>query len=162
MTMWTMLTSAADSWASLYSNSALLRTTVGFAHIAGLVAGGGAAIVEDRAVLSASATDGSIQRRRAADTHRAHRVVLVGLAAVIVSGLLLFGADYELFLRSRVFWVKMGLVALLVANGAMLTQAGRAVERGQPTAWRRLRLAAVSSLSLWFLITLLGAALPNV
>jgi len=160
--MWTALAQTADSWASLYSNSAVLRTSVGFAHIVGLVAGGGAAIVEDRAVLAVSVPDDGLRRRRAGDTHRAHRVVLIGLAMVIVSGVLLFAADYDLFLRSRVFWLKMGLVGLLVVNGALLTRAGRAVERGQQGAWRRLRLAAVCSLSLWLLITLLGAALPNV
>jgi hypothetical protein len=162
MTVWTMLTQTADSWASLYSNSAVLRTAVGFTHIVGLVAGGGAAIVEDRAVLATTAQDDGLRRRRASDTHRAHRVVVIGLGLVIVSGVLLFAADYELFLSSRVFWAKMGLVGLLLANGAMLTQAGRAVERGQPKAWGRLRLAAMGSLALWLLITLLGAALPNV
>jgi hypothetical protein len=162
MIMWTTLAHAADSWASLYSNSAVLRTAVGFAHIAGLVAGGGAAIVEDRAVLGAPAGDDGVRRQRAGATHRAHRVVLIGLALVIASGVLLFAADYELFLRSRVFWTKMGLVGVLLVNGAMLARAGRAVEHGQPAAWRRLRLAAVCSLTLWLLITLLGAALPNV
>lgn len=160
--MWTLLTNTADSWASLYSNSAVLRTSVGFAHIVGLLAGGGAALVEDRAVLAASAPDDGLRRRRASDTHRAHRVVIAGLGLVIVSGVLLFAADYELFLRSRVFWLKMGLVGLLLVNGAILARAGRGVERGLAGAWPRLRVAAVCSLALWLLVTLLGAALPNV
>ena len=159
---WTALAQAADSWASLYSNSAVLRTAVGFGHIAGLVAGGGAALVEDRAVLRATGPDDGERRQRARGTHGAHRVMLTGLLLVMASGVLLTAADYDLFLRSRIFWTKMGLVGLLIVNGAILTAAGRAVERGQPAAWRRLRLAAVCSLALWLLITLLGAALPNV
>lgn len=160
--MWAAISQAADSWSSLYSNSAVLRTAVGFAHIAGLVAGGGAAIVADRAVLGPSIDDEGLRRRRAAETHRTHRVVIGGLALVVASGVLLFAADYEVFLRSPVFWLKMGLVGLLLVNGLVLTQAGRGVERGLAGAWRRLRVTAACSLALWFLITLLGAALPNV
>ena len=35
-------------WAALYSGSAVLRTLVSFVHVAGLVSGGGAAVVADR------------------------------------------------------------------------------------------------------------------
>ena len=59
-----------------------------------------------------------------------HRVVLAGLVVIIVSGVLLFGADVDTFLYSKVFWLKMGLMLLLMANGAVLVRAERRVERG--------------------------------
>jgi uncharacterized membrane protein len=142
----------------------MLRTTVNFAHIAGLVGGGGAAIVEDRAMLAALRhdEDEEVRRQRVHAQRRTHRVVLTGLVFVIASGLLLFAADLDTYLYSRVFWLKMALVVLLIVNGLMLTSAEHAAERGEPRAWARLKRAAVLSLALWFLTTLAGAALPNV
>jgi len=39
----------------------------------------------------------------------------------VVTGVLLAAADVETFLPSVIFWVKLGLVALLVINGGVLT-----------------------------------------
>jgi uncharacterized membrane protein len=88
--------------------------------------------------------------------------VLTGLAVAVLSGLLLFAADWDTYLYSKVFWIKMILVALLIANGVMLTRAERAATANRPQAWSRLRRGAISSLILWSLTTLAGAALPNV
>lgn len=156
------LAHAAAMWTAWYSDSPVIRTTVNFAHIAGLVVGGGAAIVEDRAMLAALRQDEAARRRRVEAQRLAHRVVLSGLAIAVASGCLLFAADWDTYLYSKVFWVKMALVASLVANGVSLTRAEHAAVRGEPRAWARLRQAAVVSLALWFLTTLAGAALPNV
>lgn len=156
------LAHAAAMWTAWYSDSPVIRTTVNFAHIAGLVVGGGAAIVEDRAMLAALRQDEDARRRRVEAQRLAHRVVLSGLAIAVASGCLLFAADWDTYLYSKVFWLKMALVLLLVANGVMLTRAERAAVRGEPSAWGRLRQSAVVSLALWFLTTLAGAALPNV
>jgi hypothetical protein len=156
------LAHAAAMWTAWYSDSPVIRTTVNFAHIAGLVVGGGAAVVEDRAMLAALRQDEDARRRRVEAQRLAHRVVLSGLAIAVASGCLLFAADWDTYLYSKVFWLKMVLVVLLVANGAMLTRAEHAAVRGEPRAWGRLRQAAVVSLTLWFLTTLAGAALPNV
>ena len=43
----------ADSWSSIYSDSAAIKSAVGFAHVGGLLAGGGMAIAADRATLAA-------------------------------------------------------------------------------------------------------------
>ena len=91
-----------------------------------------------------------------------HRIVLCGLAAVAVSGLLLFAADTDTYLYSKFFWIKMGLFVLLMANGALLVSAEREVERGDERAWKRLTLTSGASVVLWFLTTLIGAALPNI
>ena len=91
-----------------------------------------------------------------------HRIVVVGLSLIVVSGLLLFASDVETFLYSRVFWIKMSLVALLLVNGAVLTSAERRASRGAGDAWGRLRITAMASLALWFLIAFAGVALTNV
>ncbi len=160
--MLSTLAHAAAAWTAWYSDSPVLRTTVNFAHIAGLVGGGGAAIVEDRAMLVALRQSDDVRRRRVDAQRLTHRVVLTGLAVAVASGVLLFAADWDTYLYSKVFWTKMALVVLLVANGVMLTRAERAAAGHHPDAWSRLRRASIFSLILWSLTTLAGAALPNV
>lgn len=149
------------AWESLYSNSAVLRTVVGFVHIAGLVIGGGCAIVADRATILAYRRGASSRATELDAIRGAHRIVLAGLVAVAISGALLLGADLQTYLHSRIFWLKMGLVGLLLINGGALKNLAQraSVDDGR---WRRLAYASGISLSLWLLTTLAGAALPNV
>jgi hypothetical protein len=111
--------------------------------------------------LSAARHDAETRQRQLAAIHQTHRIVVLGLAAVIVSGILLFGADLDTYLVSRVFWVKMGLLAMLMVNGAVLVRAGSRAHTGDVHAWRALRFSAGISLALWLLTTLAGAALQN-
>jgi uncharacterized membrane-anchored protein len=151
-----------ELWTSFYSNHALLRTTVGFAHVGGLMLGGGCAITADLATIEA-VREGPIGR--SSQLHvlkRTHTIVVIGLAALVVSGLLLFAADADAFLHSWIFWVKMGLMGTLLINGVAMLIGERRVVRGDTRAWARLHTVAVSSLLLWFLTTLAGAALPNI
>jgi uncharacterized membrane protein len=150
------------AWSSAYSNSAALRTGIGFAHVAGLLAGGGSAIVADRATIAAGRLDAIGRIAQARALHGTHRLVILGLLVVSLSGVLLLGADLDTYLHSIVFWIKMALVAALLMNGALLVRAGRRAQMGDARAWATLRYGAMASLSLWFTITLLGAALPNV
>jgi len=46
--------------------------------------------------------------------------VLVGLAALFVSGVLMAAADLDTFLPSPVFWLKLALATCLLINGAVL------------------------------------------
>lgn len=160
--MWTMLASACSAWAAVYQDSAALRTGISFAHIAGLVVGGGCAIAEDRAILIAD--DAALEIRRAQvrrARHAAHNVVIGGLGVVIASGLLLMAADMSTYLRSTTFWIKMALVAALLVNGWRMTRAETALAVDS-SVWPRLRTTAVVSIALWLATTLVGAALPNV
>ena len=157
-----MLNHLIESWVSLYANHAALRTGIEFMHIGGLVAGGGCAIAADLATITA-VRDGPVARTTQLDLlNQTHVIVVLGLAALAVSGLLLFCADIQTFLYSRIFWLKMGLMVLLLVNGLLLLRGEGQVRRGAPHAWARLHYTAVASLVLWFLTTLAGAALPNI
>jgi hypothetical protein len=153
---------ALELWASLYANHSALRTAVEFLHVAGLVGGGGYAIVVDRSTLSAARATGEARSVQLSTIRDAHRIVIGGLIALFVTGVLLFAADLDTFIASKVFWLKMGLVALLVGNGATMRMAQHQAECGAPRAWSRLRTTAAVSLLLWFLTILAGTALPNI
>ena len=157
-----MLTNLFDVWTAFFSNHALLRTAIAFIHVGGLMLGGGCAVAADLATIEA-VREGPIGR--SSQLHvlkRTHTIVVTGIVALVVSGALLFAADADAFLHSRVFWLKMALMASLLANGFVMLLGERKVMRGDTRAWGRLHTIAVSSLVLWFLTTLAGAALPNI
>lgn len=147
-----------SAWSEVYSNSAVWRSVILYAHIAGMLVGGGCAVAADRMTLLASAGD-EHQLNAVAGVHR---VVLAGIASLVVSGLLLFAANLETFLVSPFFWTKMVLFALLLVNGLRVTKAEQAARAGDASGWMRLRAASVTSLILWLLVALCGAILPNV
>ena len=151
-----------ELWTSVYANHGALRTAVGFVHLGGLLLGGGCAVAADLATIAAGRTPSVASQVALQGLERTHRLVAVGLTVVLVSGLLLFAADIDTYWHSRVYWLKMGLVMLLVANGALLVTAERQFQLGHPRGWDRLRNAARASLALWFFTTLAGAALPNI
>jgi hypothetical protein len=152
----------AETWSSVYSNSAALRSAIAFAHVGGLVAGGGTAVAADRATLRALRRGGSFLAAEIDRLQGAHRIVLAGLAAVGVSGVLLMLANLDQYLVSPVFWTKMVMVAALFLNGARLAFVAARARNGTPGDWPALRFACRTSLALWFATTLLGTVLPNV
>jgi len=90
-----MFTHLFDVWTSFYSNHALLRTTIGFVHVGGLMLGGGCAVAADLATIEA-VREGPIGR--SSQLHvlkRTHTIVVTGLIALAASGLLLFAADAD-------------------------------------------------------------------
>jgi hypothetical protein len=152
-----------EPWSGIYGDSKLVATLVVFGHIASMLFAGGLAITLDRATLRAV---GAVESRsqHLVELAGAHRIVVTGLAMSAVTGLLLFASDVETYFVSPVYWTKMALVALLLANGWNMTR----VESGLRTAksdaepgWRQLRVAAVASLVLWFAVALAGVALVN-
>jgi hypothetical protein len=148
-------------WASFYANHALARTLITFAHIGGLVAAGGAAMTIDRGVLSFDRRDSDAGRAQLAATRTTHGFVLWGMVFVTVSGLLLFAADVDTYWSSRIFWIKIALIALLVVNGGALIWSERRATAGDASAWSTLRWTAAASIALWMLTTLAGVALLN-
>src|ERR1700752_4647985 len=145
--MWSHL---LESWSSLYSNHAALRTGIEFLHIGGLVAGGGCAITADLATITAARDRSATRTTQLILLKRTHGIVVLGLVALGISGVLLFAADVETFLYSRIFWLKMGLIVLLLLNGTLLLLGERQVKRGELGAWARLHYTATTSLVLWF------------
>jgi hypothetical protein len=152
------------SWGELYRKHALLQSGVTFVHIAALVTSGGLAIATDRVILRSGGDDEAARRLHLKDMRVTHRTVATGLGLVFLSGLLLFLADLDTFLGSKVFWGKMILVGALLANGLFMLRAETAVERdpASDAGWIRMRRVAAASLTLWLLITLAGATLVNV
>jgi len=60
-----------------------------------------------------------------------------------------------------VFWIKMGLVALLLGNGYARLRCEIALRRGGVARWGWFRRASIASLALWFLIVLFGTLLHS-
>jgi hypothetical protein len=155
------LATTSTPWASVYAHHRAVSTAVIFLHVAPLVFGAGAAFVMDRATLSAS-RGGPIERfRHLGELARVHRVVLSGLTLSFVSGLLMFLSDVTTFLGAMLFWVKIGLVALLLANGFLLTRTEHALLTASNTdaLWRRMRTLSVVSAVLWLATTFSGVVL---
>ena len=145
-------------WTELYANSAAWRSVILYAHIAGILVGGGCAIATDRLTLISPPNDAHQLRV----VGGVHRVVVIALAIIATSGVLMLAADLNTFVVSKVFWTKMFLVVMLLINGLRMLRAEQAIRAGSPSGWGRLRGASLTSLILWLLIAFCGAVLPNV
>ncbi|HVX39845.1 MAG TPA: hypothetical protein VHB25_09750 [Gemmatimonadaceae bacterium] len=151
-------------WADYYSDSKGAETIVQFLHIGGLLLAGGLAIAADRGTYRAMRFEDTDRRSHLREVAAVHRWVLTGLAVVIISGIALFASDVDTFFGSWIFWTKMGLVVLLLINGLVMTraEAGLAVDPSASSPhWKQMHRAAVTSLTLWFIITAFGVALVN-
>jgi cytochrome bd-type quinol oxidase subunit 2 len=157
-----LVSSLLENWTSFFSNHAVVRTCINFFHIGGLVIGGGCAISADRMTLRAARRSGGERATQLEALRSTHRIVILSLVAVTVSGLLLFAADAENFLHSVFFWTKMGLVVALLVNGVLLTYSERQAESDAVRGWKWLTVTSTISVVLWMLTTLAGAALPNI
>lgn len=153
-----------EPWAAAYGDSTALQTGVVFLHLAGLLIGGGGAVAEDLLTLRGRSGGPEWRHRRLEQLRTAHRIVLAGLTVTAVTGVLMLAADLEALATSPVFWVKMGLVGLLLANGALMMraeQAARALAGDADRGWRAMtRLAATSAL-LWVSILFVSVLLTN-
>jgi hypothetical protein len=151
-------------WASFYSHSKTAATIVTFLHIAPIVVGGGLAISLDRGTLRAEKGEPEARARHLEELGSVHRFVITALAVSLLSGLALLAADLDTFLGSWIFWVKLGLIVALLANGAIMTRVERSLSGpagAREDQWRRLRVLAIASLALWLTITFAGVALVN-
>jgi hypothetical protein len=154
----------AKPWAKFYSRSDVAQTALLFAHLAGMLGGGGLAIAADRALWKARAATGEARSRLLAELAGTHRPVIIGLVIANVSGLLMLAADVETYLPSPIFWAKMAALAVLLANGAWLRSVEQRALNAPATmdaAWPRLSLASRFSYVLWFAVVLGGVMLMN-
>jgi hypothetical protein len=151
-----------DTWASIYANSAAIRSVVAFAHVGALLAGGGCAIAADLWTLKVSRHGRASVQAELHRLHGVHRIVLASLAVVAASGILLAAADVDAYLASTAFWIKMALVVALLVNGAALIRTTGRLAAGGAQPVGPVRIVSLSSLTLWFATTLMGAVVPNV
>lgn len=156
-----MLATTSSPWSNMYAHNRAVSTAVLFFHVAPLVFGAGAAFVMDRATLRASRGSAVERDRHLHELERVHRVVLTGLTFSFVSGLLMFLSDVTTFLGAVLFWVKIGLVALLLANGYLLTRTEHALltTSNNDALWQRMRTLSVWSAVLWLSTTFSGVVL---
>ena len=159
------LAGALAPWQSLYADSRVVSTLVTATHVITLLVGGGLAIAADRMTLRALKRPASERVFHMQELGAVHRPILWALVLLFVSGVALAAADVQTFAGSWVFWVKLGLVALLLVNGAVLywteTRIARADGAQQPALWRRLGLTARLSLGLWLLTAVAGTLLTS-
>lgn len=156
------LETLAKPWAKFYSKSSPTQAVVLFAHIAGMLGGGGLAIAADRALWKARTAPDEVRSRLLAEVASIHRPVTIGLAASMLSGALMTTADLSTFVTSPVWWGKMLAFGLLLANGAWLRSVeGRAQHASAtlPAAWKTLSISSRISLTLWFTVALGGVLL---
>ena len=163
MTIVSQLAAAVAPWADFYNASPVAQTVVTFGHFGGMMTAGGLALASDRSTLRSMKGEAWEHRRHLRELAAIHPLIITALAITSLSGLLMFAADVEALAVSPMFWVKMGLVLLLLANGWVMLRAERQLERVHPSdaaGWRRLRLASLVSLGLWFAVVLAGSILP--
>jgi hypothetical protein len=158
------IAAAVKPWNVLYSHSKVVEGGVQFVHVGSLLLGGGFAVAMDRAVLRARSADADVRRYLLRDIAAVHRPVVVALAIMVASGAALMLADVETFLVSPVYWSKMGLFVLLLANGYLVTRTERKLAADPSPSnplWGRFTAGAVASLTLWLATTLAGVVLTN-
>jgi hypothetical protein len=148
-------------WARVYADSKLVSTGVMYVHPAGLLLGGGAAVAADRETLKAARESEPVRADHLAFLGSVHTIAIAGLGMLAVSGAAMLLADPETFWSARVFWIKMSLVVLLLANGLLVRQ-GELLARTLPErAWTQLKATSIASLALWFSILLASTVLAS-
>ena len=124
----------------------------------------GSRIASDRAALRSLGADLDQQKHVLRDFTTIHRPVITALSVSVLSGLVLLSTDIGTFLVSPVYWTKMLLVVLLLANGYLVKRTEEQLNAdpspGNP-AWPRFKFGAVASITLWLSTTLAGVILLN-
>jgi hypothetical protein len=155
------LVHATEGWARVYADNQVLSTGVIFVHLAGLLLGGGAAVAADRETLKAARESEPVRADHLVFLGTVHGIAIAGLTLVVLSGAAMLLADLETFWSAKAFWIKMGLVGVLLANGLLMRRAERLATSAPARAWTRLTATSIASLVLWFAILLAGTILAN-
>jgi hypothetical protein len=149
-----------DWWSGFYGNHQIVSVSIRFIHLTALILGGGTALFVDRRILRAMRADAEVRAATLDMLAKAHSLVVPWIGVLAVSGILLTAADAQTFLGSRVFWIKMLLIALLLGNGTLLL----ILERKLPgnadlAAWRPLGIVSTVSAVLWLITLFVGTLL---
>lgn len=155
------LMEATEGWARFYGTSKAFSIGIAFVHFSGLLLGGGAAVAADRETLKAAGEADPVRADHLQFLGTVHTIAITGLGLLFLSGAAMFLADLETFWDLKVFWVKMGLVALLLLNGFAMQRTERLAASAPATAWPRLKTTSIVSLGLWFAVVLASTILAN-
>jgi hypothetical protein len=158
----TQLSDFFSPWQTLYSDSSLVSSAVMAVHLLAVMFGGGLAIAADRYTLRMSRSGASERTQLLENIKLTHRPVLIALFFLFLSGAAQTAADIETFAASPVFWVKMGLVTLLLINGFVLERSeSKLRQSSDDRQWGTLRATAVISMVLWSATLIAGTVLVN-
>jgi hypothetical protein len=157
-----------EPWRQTFNSSVVISTGVLYAHVTSLVCAGGLSLSADRASLLPGARGDAAGEHEARALSANRRLVQRALAVVVLSGLLLFLSDVETFVGLRRFWLKMGLIVLMITNSLLAQRCerrrrsvGPLTAQGKPEARSRHRVHAGVSMALWLLTLLAGTALVS-
>ncbi len=168
-------------WAELYRSSVAVQAIALYGHLTAVVLAAAFALGADQKIVRARRGPQIRRVRALRDWRRAHRFVLAGLALGVLAGLGLLLSNVPRFLPSWIFWLKMTLLAVLVANGRVLKRdvvslwaTAAPDHRGEAPppdivdaapilddAWDRLAHAALRSAWLWAATLLAGVLLTT-
>jgi hypothetical protein len=152
----TAIADAIQTWADFKADHRVVARGLGALHLSGILLGGGSAIFLDRAIRRARGATDAARGFILDELARAHRVVVPSLVLVFATGALWTLSELDDFLSSPVYWLKMGLVAVLLINGVVMVRAERAAKSGDARGWSRLATTSTISLVLWFGILVAG------
>jgi len=158
------LVAALKPWADFYGHYKMVAAGVEFMHVGALLVGGGFAIASDRAALRALKAPPEHQKHVLAEFTSVHKPVVIALSVMVCSGLLMLASDAGTFLVSPVYWTKMTLVVLLLANGYFIKRADEKLNADPSpgnVAWKHFKFSSIASISLWLSTTLAGVILLN-
>lgn len=165
------LDALAEPWQKLYAHSTVVATLVLFGHVAGLLVAGALAYAAESGALRLDPDDEASRRSFVAVVPASRRAFAAALGVTMLFGVLLFFTDVEVFAVSPIFWTKMGLLALLIANLAAAARLDARLRTspgpGAPehvisvALCRRRRASARLSAALWLALVLSGSALAS-
>jgi hypothetical protein len=157
------LVRATAPWRSLYSHSAPVEMSVVGTHVLSMLVAGGLAIAQDRGTMRAGRWTPAIREHHIAEQNAVHRPIVIWLTICMLSGVALFAADVKTFATLVPFWIKMALIAMLLANALVMTATEgklRAAADGVAmAAWARIRGTSIASAFLWSSIALVSVVL---
>ena len=133
----------------------MLHSVLLWVHLVGIALGGAAAFGHPVVgVLRNRHPDAAPVLGQVADT--LGKVGSAGLGLLLVSGPALVWLGYDLGQMSVAFWVKMGLVVVLVANIITAKRSARLADAGDPAA--AARMPVLTLLGAGLMLALLAAA----
>ncbi len=155
-----LLAGVIYAWSGYYGNHPFVSVFVRFAHLSAIALGGGSALLTDLWVLKAKNAQLTEKESVFQSLRRIHGYVIPWIAVLVVTGILMTLADFDTFWNSRIYWIKMALVAMLIMNGVTLLLAEHRTRRiGLAAGWRRLVRVSMISFILWITTLFAGTYL---